>query len=724
MRSCGLLSSRWLGRTFSLERSITSTELPVFLCPVVGAKRIGTTSTRRVELSRADTRLYQPRRNIHTLSEGPPSPAEGSYPTKRGISVGKELPLQCFGCGAFAQTSSAEEPGYFDLERKAVRQYLGLLEEAKPVRKDDRIVQDVMKTIDLAELDKLGVNLHSLTGKLSRQAALRTPTATPKPPLCDRCHHLVHHHSGKSIAHPTIEALRETIEESPFRYNHVYHVLDAADFPMSLLPRISQLLSMIPLRTKNRRSHGGKFFQGRKIEMSFVITRSDLLAPLKEQIDSLMPYLKEALRDALGRTGRNVRLGNVRCVSAKRSWWIKELKEEIWERGGGGWMVGRVNVGKSQLFESVFPKGRMDWVPSKHQITVPLKPRSEAPASHLVETLQAMANQDQALAGEQPGDRKLLNELALLPPAQKETNYPEMPVVSSLPGTTASPIRIPFGNGKGELIDLPGLSRGDLELHVKEEERHSLVMKSRITPEQQVLKPGQSLLLGGLIRITPRTPDLVFLTYNFTPITEHVTSTDKAIAIQEQTEDAPSVGNISLPGTGDKIKHTGTYALSYDVTKKRAGPITRRDAINIGVDRLPYRIVALDLLIEGCGWVEIVAQVRTRHLFKAKEEPRPADPEFLETLDLSDESSGRAAPGDGDVSASHEPNWPLVDVYSPDGRFVGSRRPMNAWLLNKPKPEHLASRPRKSMKGVKKEVKRAKRTAEGGKASSESLTGH
>lgn len=94
--------------------------------------------------------------------------------------------------------------------------------------------------------------------------------------------------------------------------------------------------------------------------MSFIITRSDLLAPKKEQVDSLMPYFIQVLRDALGSVGENVRLGNVRCVSAKRGWWTKELKADIWDRGGGGWMVGKVNVGKSHLFEVVFPKGRSE----------------------------------------------------------------------------------------------------------------------------------------------------------------------------------------------------------------------------------------------------------------------------------------------------------------------------------------------------------------------------
>jgi len=63
----------------------------------------------------------------------------------------------------------------------------------------------------------------------------------------------------------------------------------------------------------------------------------------------MMPYLTTVLRDALGRSGKDVRLGNVRCVSAIRGWWTPTLKEEIFKRGGGGWMVGKVNVGKSQF---------------------------------------------------------------------------------------------------------------------------------------------------------------------------------------------------------------------------------------------------------------------------------------------------------------------------------------------------------------------------------------
>lgn len=304
------------------------------------------------------------------------------------------------------------------------------------------------------------------------------------------------------------------------------------------------------------------------------------------------------------------------------------------------------------------------------------------------------------------------DQLSLLPPAQPETKYPPMPLIHHLPGTTASPIRVPFGHGKGELIDLPGITRGDLELFVKDEERASLVMRSRVIPIQQTLRPGQSLLLGGFIRITPQTPGLVFLTYAFTPIVAHVTATDKAIAIQEQKEDAPIVENIALPGTGDKIKHAGSFKLAYDVTKRRAGPLTRRDAVGLNVDRLPFRVLSIDLLIEGCGWVEIVAQVRTRQLF-SKPAPRPQlapqNPDRLESLEFSDFFDEDPVPPAEEKA--DEPNWPVVDVYSPEGRLIGSRPPMNGWLLNKPLIQDTKSRPRKSMKGAKKNEKRARRQA-------------
>lgn len=510
--------------------------------------------------------------------------------------------------------------------------------------------------------------------------------------------------------HPTVESLRETIEESPHKYNHIYHVIDAADFPMSLIPRLNVLLGDIPLRTRNRRSRASKFLRDRQTEMSFIITRSDLLGPTKQSVDALMPYLREVLRDALGRLGNRVRLGNVRCVSASHGWWTRDVKEDIWHRGGAGWMVGKVNVGKSRLFEEVYPKGRLNHPDASVGPTAIGKIQPE---------------EDDVDVGD------------LLPPARASTNYPAMPIVSSLPGTTASPIRIPFGNKKGELIDLPGLARSDLDLFVKEEHRQSLIMKKRIVPEQATVKPGQSIILGGgLIRITPTSENTIFLMYNFTPLEDHVTSNEKAIEFQTQIKTSGAQENISLPDTAATIKHAGRFTLQHDVTRQRAGPLTRKNAVGLNIDRLPFRVLSVDILIEGVGYVEIVAQVRARSIYRrredtsnsetaegAEEQPKssaltldPFEDMMRQRRDNAKNDCGSAPTHSAARQEEEQPrevDLPSVDIYTPEGRFVGTRKPINGWLTNKPRvlAEHKKSRPRKSMKGQKKKAKVEARAA-------------
>ncbi|GAB1313022.1 Genetic interactor of prohibitins 3, mitochondrial [Madurella fahalii] len=742
-RSSGrALSLGRLGRVFNLERNHPTFELPLYLCPAFRSLSVENSAARRPPC-RPGAQWIQVRR-LHAGAAATASPEEASQLTK---PPPKTLPLQCSGCGALSQTTAPNEAGYYDLSRRSVMQYLGL-EKEKAGRaprvsgKSDEVVKEVLQSIDVEALEQQGIDLKSLLPEDTREAT--TTRAQDKPPVCERCHILIHHSTGNSIYHPSVESLRDTIEESPYKYNHIYHILDAADFPMSLLPRLHSLMD-ITLRPQNRRSQPVNYRHGKKMEMSFVISRSDLLAPTKEQVDSLMPYLQEVLRDALGRVGGRVRLGNVHCVSAKRSWWTKELKEDIWKRGGAGWMVGKVNVGKSQLFEAVFPKGRMDIQPPKRPISVKVFPKKEQG--------NPTAEEDVAAEDEDDGNpllpgRTILpdEEFSLLPPPREETNYPAMPVVSPLPGTTASPIRVPFGNGRGELIDLPGLSRGDLELHIREDKRQDLIMKSRIVAEQVSLKPGRSLLLGGFIRITPRNvaPDeeLVFLACAFTPIEPHVTATSKAVKIQTQADDAPAVENIALLGTGAKIAHAGAFQLRYDVTKRRTGPLTRKEAVGLKVDRLPYRVLAIDILIEGCGWVEVAVQVRTKKLFgpspssssaaappsfasssstwtegeggggddgEVKETSTTPTSEWIDKLDLRPEPVNAEKK---DAYGQPEPNWPVIDVYSPEGRFIGYRRPMNAWVLNRKNPGDKKARPRKSMKGAKKQEKAEKRARE------------
>ncbi|EEY15498.1 conserved hypothetical protein [Verticillium alfalfae VaMs.102] len=632
------LSSRWLRSALRIGDRAALAEVPGYLCPALSlSAQRGRGVPHQMTVAHGQRRCLHAESNLSDPLERLPSdPADAD-----ALALAK-LPLQCHGCGAFTQTTEPDQAGYYDLNRKSVQKFAASEHEYeinKGEIEEDFVVTKALEGLDEHKLQELGLDPRTLLAGEDLETDIPSfPPAPNATPLCNRCHALVHHRKGTPIFHPSVDALRETIEESPFKNNHIYHVIDAADFPMSLVPKLHQLLGDVSLRRRNRRSRAGRYYKDRKFDMSFIITRSDLLAPTEKQVNALMPYLREVLRSALGEFGDVVRLGNLKCVSARRSWWTKDLKQEIYKRGGAGWMVGKVNVGKSQLFQA-------------------------APQT--------------------------------------------------------SPIRIPYGNGKGELIDLPGLVRSDLELFVQEDKRQALVMQDRLKPEQHSIKPGQSLLLGGLIRITPRTSDLVFLGYNFTPLPEHLTSTDKAVAFQAQERTAAQVDNICTPDAADKMQLAGSFPLRHDV------------------ENLPYRVLSTDILIEGVGWVEMTAQVRARQLFakpeaKAAAEPvvddntpedKPQDPfdailsrvhgaekEKPKEPPVADKKTNSKAGGLGEPV---ELNWPVVDVYSPLGKFVGVRPPMNGYMLNKPRvlAKHKKARPRRSMKGAKKRDKMARRDA-------------
>lgn len=637
--------------------------IPLFLCPsIASCTNISYGLGRR-----------PPRPRKHQLHVDATTAPSHGFPTPSQLL---NLPRSCPGCGAFTQTVSPGQPGFYGNNRKSVKAFISRHGQCPDKGHDgeSRLFERVLGAADASLLSQMGLQGGGENNTEGRKSSTNIPT-----PVCNRCHDLIHHRTGHSVVHPTIKSIQEIIAESPHKYNHVYHVLDAADFPLSLIPSLQRNLSLAPQRSLNRRAKTSHYQYGRKAEMSFIITRSDLLAPKKEQVDSLMPYILQVLRDALGGSAENLRLGNVRCVSSKRGWWTKQVKEDIWNRGGGGWMVGKVNVGKSNLFENIFPKGRSnDLNFGSFRYAAQQKLPRDVPDANGDEQQRSQSTQDPPKETESQ-----LLEDSSLPPAPPETPYPVLPLVSSLPGTTASPIRVPFGGGRGELIDLPGLARGDLEQFVTDVHKADLVMHDRVKPEQLVIKPGQSLLVGGLLRITPTTPNLIFLAYPFLPLRCHVTSTERAIAIHTQHEES-GVSTIAKPGIGSRMQSAGSFSLEWDVTKQRAGPLTKAAAAGLSTKTLPFMVFSADILVEGCGWVELVAQVRKRDMETG-----------MEPGDLFDTRP-----------------YPRVEVSSPDGGHVGVRQPMNIWSLCGEKPVSSSKglvRPRRSMKGVKKNLKKARR---------------
>lgn len=672
--------------------------------------------------------------NPHTASN------EETQPASR---IRRPLPRACPGCGAPTQIYDKKEAGFYNLNRSAVTKYIEHDPEAKAAeQQEDDVYTKALKQMDSNLLDEIGLERNVL------EEGNQVDTGAPETPVCDRCHNLIHHRVGTPIYHPSVEAIQQTIAESPHRRNHIYHVVDAADFPLSLIPTLQSSLRIPKLRTKNRRAkHKGWVANDRIAEVSFIVTRSDLLARKKEDVDALMPYIQSVLRDALGRTNKDARLGNVKLVSAKRGWWTKQVKEEIWDRGGAGWMVGKVNVGKSNLFEVVFPKGRGADYQDVRRI------RSAAEREEMMKTAQSLdeliavqkqlAEEDAELEREKDLPKEHQHESpnleqekaeeededydpdALLPPAQPYTLYPVLPIASSLPGTTASPIRIPFGRNKGELIDMPGLARTNpgLESFVQPKAQDDLIMKDRITAKRFVLKPGQSLILGGgLIRITPVTSDLIFLVHPFVPIEPHVTRTDKAAALQAQVSDR-HVESILAEDVGSKMRSAGKFKLKWDVTKKLAGPLTSTVAAKMRPENLPFRVFSTDILVEGIGWLEISAQVRRPQGWKpvgmVKKDPNAlrdakiaAQKKAAQDLRRKHEAKMRGEEyvkvREEDEDIQNVMEFPEVEVFSPLGKFVGARMPMCASVVLGPKQissRERSARPRRSMKSVKAQRK-------------------
>jgi len=167
--------------------------------------------------------------------------------------------------------------------------------------------------------------------------------------------------------------------------------------------------------------------------------------------------------------------------------------------------------------------------------------------------------------------------------------------------------------------------------------------------------------------MTSVTPDVTFLAYPFLTLPPHVTSLLKAPTYLNHPEPASNPILFNRPESEHLLASAGNFTLSWEVTHARNAKLKN---IKKGiVEKLPYRIYSADILVEGCGWVEVVAQMRL----------------------------------------GQEP--PVIEVSSPMGLGIGIRMPMGAQMLNT-KPVKRAppgARPRKSMKGEKKRTKWKKR---------------
>lgn len=208
-----VLSARWLSGALRVGEARAATNVPLFLCPALSrSQRVGTRSVKA---------LAQ-RRELHiepgALAEDP-APAQPTKPTvgtPAKIQSSRNLPLTCTGCGAFSQTSDPNGFGFYNLENKRVRKWLNaeVVKDDRPAQSEEKIVNEALGSMSTEELAELGIDPTTmLHGELLDQEAPKNAPA-PKSLVCDRCHTLEHNNTTDiQMFHPTVESLRETIEE-------------------------------------------------------------------------------------------------------------------------------------------------------------------------------------------------------------------------------------------------------------------------------------------------------------------------------------------------------------------------------------------------------------------------------------------------------------------------------------------------------------------------------
>lgn len=139
MQSSRTYSSRWLRNALNVERSSAALQVPTFLCPAAALNVL-----RRPQP--AQTRRSRPSLSRRLHIEHTPTP---DHLVARGSRLRRELPVQCPGCGALTQTTQPGAVGFFDVNRRNVRAYLGLSGEHNPRRAEQEALEHALRSIDL-----------------------------------------------------------------------------------------------------------------------------------------------------------------------------------------------------------------------------------------------------------------------------------------------------------------------------------------------------------------------------------------------------------------------------------------------------------------------------------------------------------------------------------------------------------------------------------------------
>lgn len=142
-------STRWLNRALRIGEAPPLAGVPVYLCPSLGGHALRhRLEVRRTAHGWANRARAAPSRHAHT----PPTEAPAELPRK--------IPMMCTGCGAFSQASEPGQLGYFDTERRRIRDWLSppTREKKESSSNQDKLVNDALQSLESGKLEALGLS--------------------------------------------------------------------------------------------------------------------------------------------------------------------------------------------------------------------------------------------------------------------------------------------------------------------------------------------------------------------------------------------------------------------------------------------------------------------------------------------------------------------------------------------------------------------------------------
>lgn len=138
------------GSTRVARQIVRHFEIPEFLCPIL---RNRSTFQRELPSCRHQILRSPRQRFVHaeTSTSNEKSAVVNAYNGQR------KLPQQCPGCGAFSQTIGKEEPGFYSLSRKSVKEYLGD-RQAQKASEEEEIIKASLQNVDGEIAESLGLD--------------------------------------------------------------------------------------------------------------------------------------------------------------------------------------------------------------------------------------------------------------------------------------------------------------------------------------------------------------------------------------------------------------------------------------------------------------------------------------------------------------------------------------------------------------------------------------